>query len=442
MTERRRSRWLAAAAMFAVMSALYALTFSFRGISDTDLNHLQTRALVLHGDIDLSRYGRLPGLPQQYERRGGHTYSIYGIGISLVAAPVYLPLVHLGVSDHLLQGAVGIFFAAGAAMVLHRLLGRLFAPAIATAGTIVFAFGTTMWTVAAMAFFPQGPVVFFTCLGLAGLFSRRRSDPWLAGFGFGMAVFIRPTAVIPLAIVGIFYLIENQRWLVYYVLGAAAPLVALFVQNQWIWGTWPTGGYTTAEVGFNSDLPKAVWGLTFGLWRGIFVYSPVLILGVVGLVMALRKARGFVERRLIVLGVSSVATIVVYAKWTTWWNGLNQFGYRYLLEIVPFLVVLGAYAVAKTPRLRPAALGLGILSILTMTWGAAPSRGGFDGLLFASKFGDTSLGNAWIVFVDDPLRGFARLAVVAAVIAFVVAVSSRVAPVSKWEEVEKVRAVA
>jgi hypothetical protein len=437
----RRTRVLAAGGLFAVLVAFYALTFSFRAITDTDLNSLQTRSFVLHGDIDLSRYERIPGLRQQYENIDGHTYSIYGVGTTLVAVPVYLPLIHLGASEHFLQGAVGILYAAGAAVVLRHVLRRLFSPAIAAAGTIVFAFGTTMWTVGAMAFFPQAPVVFFECLGLAGMFSRREDGPALAGLGFGVATFIRPTAAIPLALVGALYVTLGRRTLLRYIAGAAVPLAGLAIQNYWVWGKWLTGGYWTAEVGFNADVPHALWGLTFGLWRGLFVYSPVLLVAVAGFVLAFRNARGFVERRLLVLGATSIVTIVLYARFTTWWNGLNQFGYRYLLEVVPFLIVIGAYAVATRPRLHVPAMGLGILSILTMTWGAAPSRGGFDGLLFASKLNETSLGNAWIVFLDHPLQGLARLTGVAAMSAFIVAISSRRRPKDETEAVERVRAM-
>jgi len=145
----------------------------------------------------------------------------------------------------------------------------------------------------------------------------------------------------------------------------------------------------------------------------MLVYSPVLIFGFVGLAMAVRRWHNSVERRLVAIGVSSIATILVYSRWTTWWNGLNQFGYRYLLEAVPFLIVLSVYAVSRAPRLRPYAFAFGVVSILTMTWGAAPSRGGFDGLLFAKKIVDTSVGQSWIVFLDHPISGLLRLALVA-----------------------------
>ncbi len=427
---RRAGRSAALIVVFAGLAGLYAATFSFRAITDTRLNSLQTRALVEHGDIDLSRYAvadsfeRPDLVARQVVRREGALYSIYGVGVSAAAAPIYAPLVRLGASEAFLQGAVGVLYAAGAVVVLYRVLLMLTPRAIAAGGAAVFAFGTTVWTVASMAFFPQGPVVFFECLGLAGLFSRRAWAPVLAGFGFGAATFIRPTAAIPLILVGAFYLWRDRGQAVAYVLGAAGPLVALAVHNQIVWGA-AAGGYGEARVGFHAAWPETLHRILFGWWRGMFVYSPALLLGVAGVVVAARRAKGFVERRLLVLGLAALVTILFTSRWTQWHGGVNQFGYRLLLEVVPFLVVLGAYAVARVDRLRPVAVFLGVLSILTMTWGAAPSPNGWDGKLFASDIADTSLGQAWIVFFDHPLEGLARLAGVAAVTALMFLVARR-----------------
>jgi hypothetical protein len=422
------------AGLFAVLVAFYAATFSFRAITDTRLNSLQTRALVEHGSVDLSGY---PGhedflrpdlTARQIVPREGGVYSIYGIGISVVAAPVYAPLVRLDASEAFMQGAVGILFVAGAVLVVYRLLGSVAPPAIAAGATAVFAIGTTMWTVASMAFFPQGPVVFFECVGLAGLFSRKTWGPALAGFGLATATFIRPTMAIPLAIVGGFYLLEDRRAAARFAIGAATPLIAIMIQNRLIWDGWLAGGYSKHGVGFNAPWPSSLYRILFGLWRGLFVYSPALLLAVPGVAIAARRLTGYVERRLLVIGASAFATIIVTSRWSAWHGGVNQFGYRLLLEVVPFLVVLGAYAVTRLERLRPVAILLGVLSILTTTWGAAPSPNGWDGKLFASDIADTSLGQAWIVFFDHPLDGIFRLAGVAALCALMFVLARRMAP--------------
>ena len=397
------------ALLFLAVTAFLAATFTFRRITDTELNSFQTRALVLHGDVDLDRYERLDKPSYFKVRRGEGVYSIYGIGVSLTVLPIYAPLAHLGASDEVLQAAGAIPYVAGAIVLMYGLLLRLTRPALAAAGAVVFGFGTTLWPVAAMGLYQQSPVAFFQTLGLIGLFSGSRRAAGLAGLGFGMAAFIRPTTAIPFALVGLYYLTRGKRPTALYALGSLLPMVALVVQNRWLWGEWLTGGYSHSGIGFNADVSEALFGLTLGWWRGIFVYSPVLVLGLAGWIMALRRFRGSVELRVAVLGISSVATILFYSKWTTWWNGLNQFGYRYLLDIVPFLVVLGVYAVTRAARLHTLAVPLAVVSVLTMTVGAGPNRFGYDGVMFASRVEDTSLGQAWIAFLDAPAGGLLKL---------------------------------
>jgi hypothetical protein len=402
--------------VFLTLIAFLAATYSFRRITDTELNSYQTRALVLHGDLHVERYDRIDHRPTFYAKdRGGHRYSIYGVGVSLVAAPIYLIVTHLTGSDRFLQASASIPFVAAAIVLFFVLLLRLVKPEIAAAGAVVFGFGTTMWPVASMAFFQHGPVALFQVAGLLGLFSEHPRGSVLAGLGFATAAFIRPTAVIPLAMVGLYYLLRERRRVVWYVAGTILPVAGVLVQNRWIWGSWLKGGYAESGVGFHADIPSALWGLTVGLWRGVFVYSPVLLVGLVGWVMVLRKVRDGRESKLAALGVAAVVTIGFYATWTTWWNGANQFGYRYLLDTVPFLVVLAAYAADRSERVRRVAVPLAIVSIVTMTWGAAPNEFGFDGVLFATDVGDTSLGQAWIAFGHSPGWGFLRLAGVAAI---------------------------
>jgi hypothetical protein len=199
---------------------------------------------------------------------------------------------------------------------------------------------------------------------------------------------------------------------------AAMPFAAgIAVANRWLWGGWLSTGYSVLGERHTGVNLNALFGLLFGWWRGLFVYSPVLVLGAVGFAAALTRARGFVERRLIALGLAAIATILFYSGWDQWWGGLHQFGYRFLLDITPFLVIMGAYAVDRLRLLRRPAIVLAFVSVLTMTFGAAPNRFSFDGIVFARTPGEASLGQAWIVFGHSPLRSLARLAGVGVVAA-------------------------
>ncbi|MFY9587294.1 MAG: hypothetical protein WAT66_07560 [Actinomycetota bacterium] len=404
------------AILFALMGAFYVATFSFRNISDTDLTSYQTRALALHGDVDLTRYGDKIPNRRNVATHDGDRYSIYGIGVSLPVLPLYAILARTSVSDRTLQAVASISFVVAGALILLRLLLQLFPRAIAVGSTVIYAFGTTMWPVAAMGFFQTGPASLFQAIGLTGLFSRTKAAPALAGFGFAMAAFIRLPLFIPLFCVGVFYLVEERRKGFLFAAAAAPAIAAVLIQNRWIWGSWLSGGYSEAGVGFHADVPRALWGLMFGWYRGILAYSPILAVGIAGALLAVRRISSFVERRMIVLAVSSLAVILFTSRWSAWYGGTNQFGYRLLLDVVPFVVVLTAYGLARSERLRMIALLLGALSIMTMTFGAAPNDFGFDsGPLFPSALADTSLGQAWINFIHHPVGGVVRLLGVAGV---------------------------
>jgi hypothetical protein len=285
---------------------------------------------------------------------------------------------------------------------------------IAVGGIVVFAFGTTLWPVASMALFQQAPVLFFESMGLLGIFSRRRWSPALAGSGFALATLVRPTAVIPLVIMGLFYLGRDRHRFGAYSAGALLPLVVVAVQNRWIWGSWTQGGYSHLGVPFNAPFVTALRGLTVGWWRGMLIYSPILVLGLVGWALSLRRFRGEVERALSFLGISVLMTMMLYAKWADWGGGINLFGYRLQLDVVPSLIVLAVFATIQLPKIIPFAIPLAGLSILTMTWGAAPSRNGWDTELFPRDIKLTSVWRSWENFIDHPSSGLLRLALVAA----------------------------
>ena len=136
---------------------------------------------------------------------------------------------------------------------------------------------------------------------------------------------------------------------------------------------------------------------------------------------------------MVFLGGSCVLSLLLYAGYPQWWGGLNQFGYRYLLDIVPPLVVLGAWALARQPRLRPIAIPLAVLSIMNMSFGMAGNRFGWDFVMFPRAFSDTPIGQAWIVFVDFPTGSILRLFGVAAIAVVLTVVAPRLATVPPLE---------
>jgi hypothetical protein len=105
-------------------------------------------------------------------------------------------------------------------------------------------------------------------------------------------------------------------------------------------------GYSHSELwqeqhhtGFMSlTLPQwpAIWGITFGQFRGLFILSPWLLLSMPGFVLWWRSGEYRVEFWVI---LSSMLAIFLFNSSSVMWWGGFAVGPRYLLPILPFMVV-------------------------------------------------------------------------------------------------------
>ncbi len=184
----------------------------------------------------------------------------------------------------------------------------------------------------------------------------------VAGLLCGAAVAIDYPAVILAGLVLLFRLpqITWPRRLL--VLSPALALAGLTGLYHWAsfgspWATpyryryWSTAGMMAdpvfregATLGFNLPSPEVMFSLCFGLSKGLFVTSPILLLGLVGHAIGLRAPGG---RRLHVyalivflayLALNSTLGADVPEHGHHFWGGLSiLWGPRHLFAVVPFL---------------------------------------------------------------------------------------------------------
>lgn len=398
----------------AIIAVSLGVTFDYRPTTDAVLNGYQTRALVLHGDLDLTRYEPQQRLSQfgNAVEIDGEVRSIYGPGISVAAAPIYAALARLGTSEGTRQGAVSIAYAAAAAAVLLVTLARRFGPRVATGGTVLFVFGTTLWPTGTSALWTHAPALLLLAAGMAALLSAHRRAPALAGLAIGLGVWLRPSLILILAAAALLYLPRRPALLSF--LATAVPLGGgLLLYNVVVWGDVRGAYARSPDLGWSLDLGSSLFGLTLGWWRGLFVYTPVLVLGVVGLVVAIQRRRSDpVARALAALGGGAVGILLLYAAWGPWWGGGSQYGYRLLLDATPVLVVLTCFAVWALPRLQGPALALGVLSVAIMIVGAEPNRFGWDFRDPPAGFAEAPLGQALHAVIAGPAGALGRAALV------------------------------
>lgn len=266
------------------------------------------------------------------------------------------------------QGALffnAVILAAGAAL-LYLVFAELgYRRRTGLLGALVFAFATLAWPYSRTFF--REPLTalayllaFYALLRYRAPAPRRWVWPALAGFGLGLAIVTKLISVG--AIPGLALLAFGVEWRRgadrgrplwrsrLAMLGAAAvPLAALLLLYQ-VYNRATLSGvevfarnivdYTTNPQ-LSQTVPmrmlRAFTGITVSPYKGLFWYCPVLLLGLAG---AWRFTRGHRWEGLAALLIVA-AHVVGYSRYN-YWSGGVAWGMRYLLPIVPFLVLLAA----------------------------------------------------------------------------------------------------
>jgi hypothetical protein len=135
----------------------------------------------------------------------------------------------------------------------------------------------------------------------------------------------------------------------------ALALGALIV-CQWHWFGHPLGALLTIESlhptvhGVSRSLSHEPWiggaGLLISPNRGLFVFSPVVLIALVGIPAALRRLpRHGIEASL----AACLAQYLGYASYSVWWGG-HSYGPRYLLDFLVLLTPPAAIALDHVVR--------------------------------------------------------------------------------------------
>jgi hypothetical protein len=178
-----------------------------------------------------------------------------------------------------------------------------------------------------------------------------------------------------------FYRLYRQgQWLnILWVIATAAPIaLGWMLYNKTIFGGPFNLGYSYSELwvkqhstGFMSlTLPSfsALWGITFGVFRGLFVLAPWLLFSLPGFAVWWQEKRWRAEWWVITLSV--IAMYFFNASSDMWWGGFS-IGPRYILPSLPFLILPIAGTLSRWGKTiwGQVVFGFTILWAWIATWG-------------------------------------------------------------------------
>jgi hypothetical protein len=245
---------------------------------------------------------------------------------------------------------------------------------------IAFALGTAVWSSNSRSLYQHGAATLFIALGLAALITRRPRLVAVAGLLLGLAVLTRPTNAIIAAVLGVYVLRHERRVFVGFAALAAIPCLLLAAYSWVYWGTPLALGQGQGLTGFTAPEPVlAAVGLLLNPNRGLLVFSPIFVFSVAYTVYLVRRRVGPPLLHYVIW--SSMALIGLYTVWGDWASG-HTYGYRFLIELVPGLMLLLAacwtQVIEPRPYLRAVFMTAMIFSIYVHGVGAIAYPCGFD----------------------------------------------------------------
>lgn len=358
--------------------AIYCLTTAGHIYTvDSLLNYAVTKSLAEEGSLAIPRF------MMTVEGIDGRHYSKLGIGQSIVGLPFYFLgkiferskskifglyskqfiVPHEG--THIISEPQSIirisveegsriffvvlancFVCAGVCLLFWISITRFgIGPAKGFLATSVLGLSTPLW-IYSRDFFSD-PL--FT-LGLLGSFifitredSNRLRSILLASVFSSVGILARLT-FLPIVLIMALYIFlaqgkgkEAGKKTLVYLCSLLPVVVAIAILNLRRFGSITLTGYHTAfDKGFSFPLIKGVvWNL-FSPYRGLFIYAPAVLIFFLGL-------KGFYQKRksclLFILAISALQ-ILIYSKWWAWHGGWC-WGPRFLLPIVPLLLLVG-----------------------------------------------------------------------------------------------------
>lgn len=306
---------------------------------------------------DLEQQGHLQHRPKYFltkTARPNRYVNTFGIGTAMTILPFYAALDlfvditrdrfwlwHFG-------AVVAALFTALSAVLIFATARRFVSPLPAFLVAVAFGLGSCVWPISSQALYQHSASILYLCLGAYLLFgiSRRPALAAWCGAVFGMAVLCRPQNALVVVSVGVYLLWVNRRWAVAYVLGGLPFAAILFAYNAYYFDNPLAFGQvlSSAKLAITKTGSETLWhvrwweslpGLFASPHRGLIWYSPVLLFGVYGAVLAWKNPP---YHPLIPLQVSVLLLILVAASWYDWWGGLT-WGYRPILDATPYMAL-------------------------------------------------------------------------------------------------------
>lgn len=367
----RRPRWdgLTAALIFLVCFSIFRLApvhqlLDAKYITAVSHSLITSGSVALPADLAPTRRAR-----QIYTLRpvGEETYHFFASAPAVLNAPFVALFEMAGVSsvgpngrflghnEQRILRFVAAFLAAALCAVLFLIARVFLPPGFALGLTLIFAFGSQIFSTISRPFWSHAWSTLLLATALlilvAPWFRNRRWSYVLISTLVCWAYFCRPP--LSLAIIGVtlFIFLSRRRFSLPFVVTGLVWGTLFVAYSLQVYGSLLPPYFLSSHLESGrlagglllTSYPEGMVGTLFSPGRGLFVYMPIVVLV---LFVVIRRWQWLPDK-----GLALMALGVCLAHWQlvsmfrNWWGG-QSFGPRLMSDVVPWLFLLAALAVA------------------------------------------------------------------------------------------------
>ena len=329
--------------LFVIPFLVYIQGFRYCAAGDTVGNELLAISLLREGNFDYNEFcpsGDEQELGYVFEWYNGRLVNICPVVTGMMNVPVFFAADAVGIDIEkyvlpLNKVTMSLIAALSTVLMFHILLKRKFSIGLSALLAVVFATGTLVWSVTSRGTWQHGPSILFLCAGMLLFFSENRKAFAWAGFFFALMAVNRPVNGLIVLPFYAYSLVYRRKDFLYLALTSLIPLAFLAWYSLEYWGSLLSLGQ--GQSGKFTDNPLlGVPGLLLSPARGLLVFTPVFIISILYMVRNVFARGGNILYRYISAGF--LLTLIVYSIWERWYGG-HCFGYRYLSEYIPIMIL-------------------------------------------------------------------------------------------------------
>lgn len=304
-------------------------------------------SILREHDLDLDEYAsQIAPSDSRVDRIDGHYFSYFPYGTSLLS----LPFVWLAMQfDPQLADPSQVAFPEMEVIIASAIIAitslvmyavarqRRLSVITAFATTILFAFGTSVWSTASRALWQHGPSILMLSLGLylLGEAEKRPQRIQYVALPLAFAYIIRPTNSIALLVVSLYVFLCYRAYFWRYLLWGGAVAMLFVAINFSTFGALLPRYFLPERVGDTALFWTALAGNLISPARGLFVFTPITLLIGVGVVQRIRE----------LTKIEKISVAIILLHWLListfphWWGGWS-YGPRFFTDMMPFFWVL------------------------------------------------------------------------------------------------------